>query len=369
MKRTIFISLIVFLFISVNAQQKEESIRAFNIDYNWDPKGGYINSFAKPGLWADADPAVLMKWYEDLGCNVVHSFAVSCNGYSWYKNSLIPEQPGLKYDFLTEMVKIGNKKKMKVFGYYCVGANTKWGLDHPEQSYGTPAIPHIPFTTQYIDYLCASIKDAMLKTGMHGVMLDWVWTPSGYRKDQEPIKWLPCEQIMYKELMGKDFPGVGKTTAEEEQTFRCRSIDRIWSKIYQTVKQTDPNCLIWVTCNNVLSPDVAYSKMFREADWLMNEAGDIEATEAMYKMVTKKTKLINCLADWNGQDPADVATAAIKNNVALYGFTKPIIGYEMPAVSMYLKYPVSSYSYKGDSKNIAVLARVFKGLPIAFVKK
>lgn len=99
------------------------------------------------------------------------------------------------------------------------------------------------------------------------------------------------------------------------------------------------------------------------------EAGDIEATEAMDKMVTTKTKLITCLAVWNGQDPADVATAAIKNNVALYGFTKPIIGYEMPAVSMYLKYPVSSYSYKGDSKNIAVLARAFKGLPISFVKK
>jgi hypothetical protein len=120
---------------------------------------------------------------------------------------------------------------------------------------------------------------------------------------------------------------------------------------------------------NVLCPVMAYSKMFREADWLMNEAGDIESTDAMDKMVTTKTKLITCLAVWNGQDPADVATAAIKNNVALYGFTKPIIGYEMPAVSMYLKYPVSSYSYKCDSKNIAVLARAFKGLPISFVKK
>lgn len=30
-------------------------------------------------------------------------------------------------------------KNMKVFGYYCVGTNTKWGLDHPDLSYGTPA--------------------------------------------------------------------------------------------------------------------------------------------------------------------------------------------------------------------------------------
>lgn len=61
-------------------------IRAYNIDYNWDQNGGYINSFAKLGLWADADPEELMEWYKDLGCNAVHSFAVSCNGYAWYKN-------------------------------------------------------------------------------------------------------------------------------------------------------------------------------------------------------------------------------------------------------------------------------------------
>jgi hypothetical protein len=77
----------------------EEAIRAFNIDYNWGPGGAH--GFAALGLWADANPDTLMKWYEDLGCNVVHSFGVSCNGYAWYKNGIVPEQPGLKYDFLT----------------------------------------------------------------------------------------------------------------------------------------------------------------------------------------------------------------------------------------------------------------------------
>nr|MBA4166325.1 hypothetical protein [Chitinophagaceae bacterium] len=77
MKIYLRISYLVFLaifeFVGTGVcQQANESIKAFNIDYNWDANGGYINDFARPGLWADADPKELMKWYEDLGCNVVH---------------------------------------------------------------------------------------------------------------------------------------------------------------------------------------------------------------------------------------------------------------------------------------------------------
>jgi hypothetical protein len=343
-------------------QPVKKGIRAYNIDYNWDSKGGYINSFAKPGLWADANPKELMDWYEALGCNTVHSFAVSCNGYSWYKNAVIPEQPGLKYDFLTDMVKIGHKRNMKVFGYYCVGANTQWGLDHPDLSYGTPSEPHIPFTIAYLDYLCASIEDAIQKTDMDGVMLDWIWTPSGWLEPYKPVRWLACEQDMYQELLGEPFPGIGKVSAEKEVEFRAKSIARCWRRIYKTVKETKSNCLIWITCNNIMSPDVANSEMFKQTDWLMNEAGDIASTEAMKNMVGKETELITCLAEWNGQDPAIVAPAAIKSGVAVYGFTKPLIGYAMPPVDMYLNHSIDAF--RGDNRNLAVIARAFHSLPL-----
>lgn len=371
MNNTSFLTFILFatyLMVSfelMGQPSKVEGIRAYNIDYNWDSKGGYINDFAKPGTWADADPEELMEWYEDLGCNAVHSFAVSCNGYAWYKNGTIPEQPGLKYDFLTEMVKIGRKKNMKVFGYYCVGANTKWGLDHPDQSYGTPSLPHIPFTTEYIDYLCISIKDAIEKTDMDGVMLDWIWTPSGDKAPFKHVKWLKCEQEMFQQFFDKPFPGEGKITPGMEDEFRAKSIARCWSRIYETVKKTKPNCLIWITCNNIQSKDVVNSDMFKQTDWLMNEAGDIESTAAMKKMVGKQTQLITCLAEWNKQDPAIVAPAAIKAGVAVYGFTKPIVGFAMPPVEMYLKHPISSF--QGDNRNLAVIARAFKGLPLESV--
>src|SRR5659263_193208 len=127
------------------------TIKAYDIDFNWGEGGP--NGFARPGLWADADPVAHVNWYAELGCNVIQSFAVSCNGYAWYKNSIVPEQPGLKYDFLTDQVKLAHQKNIKVFGYFCAGSNTKWGLEHPDLSYGSPSSPHIPYTKQYLDYL------------------------------------------------------------------------------------------------------------------------------------------------------------------------------------------------------------------------
>jgi len=111
-------ALIIALFIGcISNSQKtnDEAIKAYNIDFNWGEGG--LNDFAKPGLWADANPEDHVNWYAALGCNVIQSFAVSCNGYAWYKNGIVPEQPGLKYDFLTEQVKLAHKKNIKVFGY------------------------------------------------------------------------------------------------------------------------------------------------------------------------------------------------------------------------------------------------------------
>ncbi len=71
-----------------------KEIKAYDIDFNWGPGGP--NGFPKPGLWTDADPAAHVAWYKSIGCNVIQGFCVSCNGYAWFKNGVVPEQPGLK---------------------------------------------------------------------------------------------------------------------------------------------------------------------------------------------------------------------------------------------------------------------------------
>jgi len=341
----------------------DEQIRAFNIDFNWGEGGAH--GFAKPGLWADANPEEHVKWYADLGCNVIHSFGVSCNGYAWYKNGIIPEQPGLKYDFLTETVKIARKKNMKVFGYFCVGANNKWEEDYPDLCYGMDG-QQIPFTTQYIDYLCMSIEDAIKIADMDGVMLDWFYNPGGGRDPLPSLRWLPCEQKMYQELMNQTFPGKEGITPEIELDFRRKAINRAWKRIREIVKKAKPDCIIWLTCYDLNSKEIAGSDMLHEIDWLMNEAGDIASTEIVQGSIGDQTKLITCLANWNQQDPTKVIPYAIKAKVGLYGFTKPVIGSMMPPIDYYLSKPIDNL--KGDEKNIAVLARAYNNLAFEFIK-
>jgi hypothetical protein len=363
-----FFLFIFILFINGCKDSKPawvEPIRAFDIDFNWGEGGP--NGFSKPGLWADADPAEHIKWYEDLGCNVIQTFAVSCNGYAWYKNGIIPEQPGLKYDFLTDMVKLGHEKNMKVFGYFCVGANTKWGMDHPDLSYGIPSAPHIPFTGQYLDYLCASIEDALKKTKMDGFMADWIWNPGSAMEPYPPLKWIPCEQVMFRELMNQPFPGIDKITPAMEQEFRRKAIERAWKRIRESAKRANPDCLIWVTCSQITSRDVIGSDMFREADMLMNEGGDLKSVEAIRSMAGDHTRLMTCLASWNKQDAAEVVPGALKANIGLYGFTKPTKNALLPPVDAFLSQPVDSF--KGDDRNIAALARAYHGLSQDYVKK
>ena len=302
---------------------KNNAIKAYCIDYNWGPGGAH--GFAEPGLWADADPEEHIKWYEELGCNTIQTFAVSCNGYAWYKNGIIPEQPGLKYDFLTEMVKLGHKKDMKVFGYFCAGANNKWEEDHPDLCYQMNG-QQIPFTNQYIDYLCTSIEDAIKKTDMDGFMLDWFYNPGGGRDPLPPLKWLPCEQVMYQELMNQSFEEEIDITPEIELDFRRKAIDRAWKRIREITKKTKGDCIIWLTAYDLNSKEYIDSDMLKEVDWLMNEAGDIASTDAVRNLVGNHSKLITCLANWNQQDPIAVVSHAIKENVGLYGFSKPVLG-------------------------------------------
>ena len=197
-------------------------------------------------------------------------------------------------------------------------------------------------------------------------MLDWVWNPGATHEPYPPLKWLPCEQEMYVELMNSPFPGVDKITPALEQEFRRKAIARCWKRIHDTAKETDPNCLIWVTCCDVTSPDLVGSDMFKEADILINEGGDIAGVEILRNIVGNQTPLMTCLAVWNKQDPAEIIPQAVKANIGLFGFTKPQINSMLPPVSTYLS--KSADEFGGDDRNIAYLARVYNNLPLDYVK-
>lgn len=348
------------------AMAEEVPIKAFDIDFNWGEGGP--NGFAKPGLWADASPQEHIAWYAGLGCNTIQTFAVSCNGFAWYKGGIVPEQPGLKTDFLTDMVRLGHEKDMRVMGYFCASANTRWGQEHPDLSYGAPSWPHIPFTTQYLDFLCQSIEDALLKTKMDGFMIDWVWNPGDIDSPVKPLQWLDCEQAMYQELLGEPFPGKDQVPPEKELEFRRRAIARCWERIHAAAKKAKPDCIIWLSCCNVLSPSVINSQMFKEVDWLMNEAPDPKALAQIKGMKGPQTRLIQCVVGWGDQHNAKtIVTAPGSERADFYGFAKPGPSSFPLSISEYKSKPIDSF--QGNDRNIAVLARFYNGEPLDTVTK
>jgi len=331
-----------------------KDIKAYCLDFNWAATGRKRKPFAAPGTWAGADPAQHVAWYKAIGANVIQTFCVSCNGYAWYKNGFIPEQPGLKHDFLTEVVKLGHKEGMLVFGYFCIASNPKWGKDHPDLSYGTPTTYHIPYTDEYLEYLSTSIGDAVKKTGIDGFMIDWVWMPN---RAATTNKWLACEKKLYRQLMGKEFPGEEKLTKEQDLAYSRKAINRCWKAIRKAAKAANPKCIIWLTSNAINHPHVVNSDMYKEADWLMNESGDMRGIEAVRSMVGPHTRLITCLARWNGKDATQVVPEALKAGVGLYGFTVPRNGGGLVPLEQILSRPVTELT--GDDRNIAVLARAY----------
>jgi len=338
-------------------------IKAFCSDFNWGPGGP--NGFARPGLWADAGPAEHVAWYRQLGCNVIQTFAVSCNGYAWYKGGIVPEQPGLHHDFLREMVRLGHEKRMLVFGYFCVASNTRWGREHPELSYGYPSAYHIPFTDEYLDFLSASIEDALKRTGMDGFMIDWVWCPTDeVRKQANGGKWLASEKRLFEQLLSKPFPGEERLSSADRLAYERKAINRCWVRIHETAKRVNPACVIWLSCNDVHNASIANSAMLRELDWVMDESGTPAAMKNVAPMFGPRTRQLLCLAGWGDRHKtrevlSDPAMAAY----GIYGFSAPAKSRSLPLpIPTYLGRPIESFH--GNDRSIAVLARFFNGRPL-----
>ncbi len=341
---------------SGKAEIDHQAIHAFCIDFNWGPGG--VNGFAPPGLWAEAEPEQHVAWYAALGANVIQTFAVSCNGYAWYRGGrVVPPQPGLQHDFLPEMVRRGHARGLKVMGYFCVAGNTRWGQGHPDQSYGIPSAYHIPLTTDYLDFLCASITEALERSKMDGFMIDWLWNPV-----RPEGRWLDCEKRAFAELMGRPFAGEDQLSAEDRLAYERRAIDRCWQRIRQAARRASPDCVLWLSCNKLDDPTVVGSSLFREVDWLMNEAGDLPSLENARRMIGPHTRLVTCLVGWGDRHNAQAVLAdPAAAGLGIYGFCAPGGNSLPPPVARYLAQPISAF--QGNDRNIATLARFYRGQP------
>jgi len=347
--------------------RKAGDIKAYCIDFNWEKPYGRPR-LARLGAFAKSDPKTHFAWYKMLGVNVIQTFCVSTNGYAWYKNGFVPEQPGLKHDYLPEMVKLGHAEGMKVFGYFTIGSNPRWAKLRPDLNYTADDIGglaggyHVVYTDEYLEFLSKSIADAVGKTGIDGFMIDWLWQPS--RKATNG-RWIEAEKKLYEQLMGEAYPGDDALTRRQELAYGRKALTRAWKAIRKAAKDADPKCIVWLTVNHMDHPHVLDSEIYREVDWLMNEAGDMARINHVKGMVGEHTRLITCMAAWTGVNATEVVPQALAAGVGLYGFNDPRAK-DVRSLARLLARPVQGL--KGDDRNIATLARAYHGVGLDTVR-
>lgn len=358
MKQIKFYALLLLaltLLSSCNAERiaVPERIQAFCIDFNWSGKGEF--SMSMPEDYNIATAQSQYKWHEEHGVNTIQSFCVSHNGYAWYDSKIAPKVPGLKGNFLKELVDLGHKNNKLVMGYFSPAANLYWKQNNPTEVYDDNAMFHVVYTKKYLKYLDAVIREAIQVTGIDGFMIDAVFATPGYANKK--VKWLDCEKEMYTELFNKPFPGVENISAAIEEEYLRRSLSRCWEVIYTATKETDPNCIIWVTAHDLQTPQLQGTKLLKQVDWLMNESFEPEKIKQVKTLVGKDTRLIQCVVGWGAQHDAKALFEDDDfKDMGFYGFAWPDIKTAFPPT---LETAGDNERFIGNAKNIEEMSKFY----------
>lgn len=321
-------------------------IQAFCIDFNWDTKGP-----ALPGLFAQADPAEHLRWYKELGANVLQTFCVSYNGHAWYADSRVaPVLPGLQHDFLSEITTLAHREEMQVMGYFCLGANPVWEALHPEQFHGEvdKNTSRTVLTDEYLDYFCSSVRDALEQTDVDGFMIDWFNRP-------QRGTWMECERKLFRELMGHSMTSQLPLDSAEAVEFDRRLLERAWVRVRETVESTR-KVIIWTNHPFHTADDPLWNghQLLREVDWVLNEDPQVELLSWLEAQVGPHTKIIQNLCGWKDHD-ASIGKQLNVEKLGLYGFAQAD-----PVTTL----PSANYtpSCAANWKNIGIIRELYHAL-------
>jgi hypothetical protein len=337
----------------------DERVKAFCVDFNWD----LAKRFASPGLYAHADPEAHLAWYRELGANTIQSFCVSHNGYAWYASGVAPRTPGMRGDFLGELSRLARGAGMRMMGYFSPGGNLHWSVKHPDLSHPNTNWMHVPFTSAYIDCVCASIADALARVDIDGFMIDGLWCVT-------PV-WMPCERDAYQELYGRPFPGTARFGADEILDFKRRAVQRFWARIRDTARGQKRDCILWLSCNDLRSPVWTGTTVFKEIDWLMNESPDAQALKEAAAAAGEKTMLVQNLCGWGARhDAAGLAAALASSDIGLYGFAQPRADTTLPPdLEDYEGADPAGLPDIGNARNYTAMRGIYGGGPGSAAKR
>ena len=256
---------------------------------------------------------------------------------------------------------------MRVMGYFCVAANTRWAKEHPNLSYGIPSDYHLPLSDAYLDYLGVAVEDALRRTDMDGFMVDWLWNPKDeVRAAQSKGHWIDCDKQLFETLVGKPFPADGRPAAADRQAYEHKAIERCWRRIHDTAKRVKPGCVIWISCYDVLDPTIQGSVALKEADWFMDESGNPEKMRNIAAQLGPQTQQLLCVVGWGeGHNARKILADPSNAGYGIYGFMAPGPDSLPLPIARCLAQP--SDRFRGNERNVAVLARFFTGRPFDYV--
>ncbi len=332
-------------------------IKAFNIDFNWD----LLEQPASPGLYVHADPEEHVRWYTDLGANVIQSFCVAYDGYAWYQSKTVPVQPGMKGDFLQDVVDLAHQRGLRVMGYFNLAANPRWQLENPKLWHAESHTGwRIPVTEPYMDFFCESVRDALTVTNVDGFMVDWFNIPTRYA-------WLECEKQMYEKLMGEKFPSDRALASlgdkkdvypwnllppEEQLEYDRRVMAYAWRRIREVVSQTR-EAVIWPNIPLTQSGKPLWTNhvLMKESDWILNESPDLSLLDWLAEQIGPKTKIIQNLCGWKDHD-AEVWRKLDTEKVGLYGFAQADAATTLPWTGQ-------SPRGRANRRNIDIIRRAY----------
>jgi uncharacterized lipoprotein YddW (UPF0748 family) len=355
---------------------KSDIIKAISIDINWD----MFWRPASPGLYVHADPKAQVRWAHELGANVLQTFCNSYNGYAWFPSDVAPVTPGLRGNFLQDQVEEGHKLGMKVMGYFCLGANPYWAINHEShtwhdvrsdissnESSGVIRQKHadhnwIPFTEDYLDYFCACVQDVLRKTDVDGFMIDW------FKVERGPV-WLDNEKQLWGELMGEAFPACGAPSAEAEIEFKRRQVERAWVRIREAVHAVRP-AVIWTNQPFTQVDDPLWNghRLLKEVDWLLNESPKTEFLDWLAANIGPHTKLLQNFCGWADHSAGnwrDLDTTRF----GFYGFTSVNPGTGLPWTTEEVEahrrptmWPTILDRFAADARNTAILREAYHSI-------
>lgn len=306
-------------------------IKAFCIDFNWD----CTYRAASPGLYAQADPSEHVRWYQDLGANVIQSFLVSYNGFAWYPSEVAPVTPGLKGDFIGELTRLAHAAGLRCFGYFCLGANLWWEMHHQELVHWDCRKWNIPYTDAYLDYFCASVTEAFRRVPVDGALIDWIRPP--LRK-----RWLDCEKELFRHFLGESFPSTGTVPEIVEIEFQRRVLEHAWRRIRAAANDARPGVILWTNHPFQLTAQGLSSSahkvtgkaqfsplgertlweghhILQDADWVLNECPDPALLAWLDHHTGDHTVVIQNICGWQSHD-AGIWRGIDPRRHGLYGF-------------------------------------------------